>query len=90
MNASTPDRGFQFPGQFEITAFATSDAGLKLLLPGLVASAGVSVIDASLRERPSRAGRFEAVAIGFFCPDRAHYERVYEMVRAHPAVKWTL
>jgi len=85
-----PTTGFSFPGMFDITAFAAADAGLEDLLPQLVEARGVSVLAGSQRARPSRAGHYVAVTLSFLCPDRATHEAIYEEVRAHPAVKWTL
>ena len=90
MSESSEQRGFQFPGSFEITAMGAVDAGLELVLPACIESAGVSVLTGSLRTRPSREGRYVAVSLSFLCPDRAHYEAVYAAVRAHPAVRFTL
>ena len=89
---TSPDstQGFTFPGMFDITAFAAADAGLDELLADLVNTCGVTVLAGSLRARPSSAGRYVAVSLSFLCPDRPTHERVYNEVRAHPAVKWTL
>lgn len=89
---AAPDstQGFSFPGMFDITAFAAADAGLDALLEELVATCGVTVLAGSVRARPSSAGRYVAVSLSFLCPDRATHELVYNQVRAHPAVKWTL
>ena len=90
MTTSDNTQGFTFPGMFDITAFGAADAGLEPLLQQLVEARGVSVLAGSLRTRPSSAGRYVAVSLSFLCPDRATHDAVYDEVRAHPAVKWTL
>lgn len=90
MTQSDNPQGFTFPGMFDITAFGPADASLDVLLPQLVEAQGVAVLAGSLHTRPSSAGRFAAVTLSFFCPDRVTHEAVYNEVRAHPLVKWTL
>jgi putative lipoic acid-binding regulatory protein len=90
MTQDTGTQGFTFPGMFDITAFGSADAGLEALLPELVGACGVSVLQGSVRARPSSAGRYVAVSLSFLCPDRSTHEAVYNDVRAHPSVKWTL
>ena len=86
----TETRGFSFPGTFEVTAFAYAEATFETQIAAVLAEAGVTALTASLRTRPSSKGNFNAVSISFLCPDRAHYDRVHEVLKAHPAVKWTL
>jgi hypothetical protein len=90
MNSPEQQRGFQFPGSFEITAMGAVDADLETAVPQCLVAAGVTVLSGSLRSRPSREGRFVAVSVSFLCPDRPRYEAAYAAVRAHPAVRFTL
>jgi uncharacterized protein len=86
----TEARGFQFPGTFEVTAFAEADAHFENQIATVLADAGVSVLTATLGIRASSTGRLSAIRISFLCPDRAHLENVHAKLKAHPAVKWTL
>lgn len=91
MNPSdTETRGFSFPGTFEVTAFALMEAKFETQIAEVIAEAGVTALTASLRTRPSAKGNFNAVSISFLCPERSNYERVHQVLKAHPAVKWTL
>jgi hypothetical protein len=87
---TSPTRGFQFPGTFEVTAFGESSPGLQTLILAELAAAGVVPDPASLRSRDSRGGRYLAVTVSFWSEDRSHHDAAYARLRAHPAVKWTL
>jgi putative lipoic acid-binding regulatory protein len=82
--------GFQFPGQFEITAVGASDADLPSQLPLLLEQAGVRLAGTGMRERLSSAGNFVSVTATIHCDDRAQYEAAHTALRAHPAVRYTL
>ncbi len=82
--------GFQFPGQFEITAVGASDADLTSQLPLLLEQAGVRLAGAEVRQRLSSAGNFVSVTVTIRCDDRAQYEAAHTALRAHPAVRYTL
>ncbi|NMD08650.1 MAG: DUF493 family protein [Phyllobacteriaceae bacterium] len=85
-----PDQGFQFPGAFEITALGRADADLENRVPEMLRGLGLSVIDSSLRTKPSREGTYHSVSITFTCPDREHYELAHATLRADEAIRWTL
>jgi len=87
---TSPDRGFAFPGRFEIAAIGAADAGLDALLPEVLAGLGLPVDCASLRQRPSAQGKYVSVSIGFEARTRADYEAAHAALRARPEVKWTL
>ncbi len=84
------ERGFQFPGRFEITAMGPADAGLDALLPALLEAVGLAVDRGSLRQRASAKGNYVSVAISFAAATRADYEAAHATLRACPAVKWTI
>ncbi len=86
----SPDQGFQFPGVFEITAMGRADGPIVERVPAIIAQHGMSVIEGSLRTRPSREGNYVSVTVSFTCPDREHYDAAHESLRADPSVKWTL
>lgn len=96
-NASTPnaapdddEKGFRFPGVFEITAMGPSSAGLAREIPRLLSEAGLQVLRETVATRASSAGRFVSVTISFHAGSRADYEAAHVALRAHPEVKWTL
>ena len=83
-------RGFQFPGDFEITAMGPAQARLDQEIPRLLTQAGLTVLHETARTRPSSAGRFVSVTISFRATSREDYEAAHRALRAHPEVKWTL
>lgn len=90
MNDPTETRGFQFPGQFEITAMGAADAGLLELVPSLLNDLGLDVHHDTLRTRPSSKGAYVSVAVSVTCHSREDYDAAHGALRGHPAVKWTL
>ena len=90
IHAEKPDQGFQFPGVFEITAVGKAHAGLEERVPELVAGLGLSVLNGSLRTRPSSEGHYVSISITFTCPSREKYEAAHAALRADPEVRWTL
>jgi putative lipoic acid-binding regulatory protein len=90
MNATSENRGFTFPGTFEVTAFGPATPELESTVVAEIKALGVTVIDASRRTRPSREGKFLAVSVSFLCDTRERYEAILNRLRTHPAVKWIL
>jgi putative lipoic acid-binding regulatory protein len=88
--APGPATGFQFPGQFEITAVGASDADLPLQVPLLLGQAGVRLAVPDVRQRLTSAGNFVSVTVTIHSEDRAQYEAAHAALRAHPAVRYTL
>ncbi len=89
-NPDKPDHGFQFPGEFEITAMGPADAGLEGELPTLLRAAGITVIEEKVTTRASSGGKYVSVRLGFHAASREEYDSAHAAVRAHPDVKWTL
>lgn len=88
--SDNPEHGFQFPGEFEITAMGAASAGLETEIPRLLTAAGIDVLNETIRWRESSGGRFVSVKLRFRADSRAQYEAAHEALRAHPEVKWTL
>lgn len=89
-NPDNPDHGFQFPGEFEITAMGPADAGLEVELPTLLRAAGITVIEEKVTTRASSGGKYVSVRLGFHAASREEYDSAHAAVRTHPDVKWTL
>jgi hypothetical protein len=83
-------KGFEFPGDFEITALGPAAAALDVEIPRLLAAAGLRVVHESVRSRPSSAGRFVSVTVSFHAESRADYDAAHAALREHPEVKWTI
>ena len=90
MDSEQEQKGFQFPGVFEITAMGPASAGLEQVIPRELSAAGLTVLHETVRSRPSTAGRFVSVSISFQANSRAEYDAAHLALRAHPEVKWTL
>ncbi len=82
--------GFQFPGQFEITAVGHADANLPLQVPQLLERTGLKVLHESVRQRQSGAGNYVSVTISFFCETRDEYDSAHHVLRADPGIRYTL
>jgi putative lipoic acid-binding regulatory protein len=90
IHAENSGQGFQFPGVFEITAVGKAHAGLEERMPELIAALGLSVLNGSLRTRPSSEGHYVSISVTFTCPSREKYQAAHAALRADPAVRWTL
>lgn len=83
-------RGFDFPGTFELIAIGAAGSDLDQLLIGALASTGVLPDPASVRRRASSQGHYASIAISFYAVSRDQYDAAHEAVRALPEVKWTI
>jgi putative lipoic acid-binding regulatory protein len=83
-------QGFQFPGSFEITALGNAGANLRERVPAILRGLGLSVLEASVRERPSSQGTYVSVSIVFNCPSREKHEAAHAALRADPNIRYTL
>lgn len=85
-----PQRGFQFPGTFELTAFVEAGADPLSTVLVLLESAGFAPLRDSTSQRPSREGKFVAVRVAVLCATREQLELAHAKLREHPSIKWTL
>lgn len=90
IKSEPPEHGFQFPGEFEITAMGPASAGLEIELPNLLRAAGMSVREGSVSTRASSGGKYVSVRLSFHANSREDYDAAHAALRAHPEVKWTL
>ena len=86
----TEGQGFQFPGSFEITAMGNANANLRERVQEILRGLGLSVLEASVRERTSREGNYVSVSVVFTCPSREKYEAAHAALRADPDIRYTL
>ena len=63
-------QGFQFPGEFEITAMGNASADLKDRVPQLLEGIGLHVLHETVRHKHSREGNFLSVTVSFRCVAR--------------------
>lgn len=83
-------RGFVFPGRFTITAVGDAAADLKARVPELLESVGIEVLHETVRHKHSREGNYISVTVDFDCPSREQYEAAHTVLRADPAIRYTL
>ena len=83
-------RGFAFPGVFEITAMGSASAQLETAIPHELERAGLTVLHETVSSRASSAGRLVSVSLSFKADSRADYDAAHEALRAHPEITWTL
>lgn len=85
-----PEKGFQFPGVFEITAMGSATAALEDKVPRILEGIGLAVLAGAVRVRPSREGNYVSVTASFTCPSREKYDEAHAALRADPDIRWTL
>jgi hypothetical protein len=90
IHSDNPAHGYQFPGEFELSAMGPAEAGLETALPKLLVEAGIDVIHEDISWKPSSNGKYVSVRIRFRARDREEHERAHQALRSHPEVKWTL
>lgn len=90
IKSDNPDHGFQFPGQFELSAMGAANTGLEHELPTLLQAAGIAVQSERISWKHSSNGKYVSVRLVFTARDRAQYDLAHEVLRDHPEVKWTL
>lgn len=90
IKSDNPEHGFQFPGQFELSAMGAANIGLEHELPRLLQAAGVDVLKERISWKTSSNGKYVSVRLVFKADSREQYEIAHEALRDHPEVKWTL
>ena len=88
--AKQEGKGFQFPGEFEITAVGATSANLPTHVPQLLERAGLHVLHETVRHRHSGAGNYVSVTVSFRCENREQYEAAHHALRADPDIKYTM
>ncbi len=90
MNLTPEERGFQFPGAFEISAMGAADAALDAVLLETLEALGLVVHAHTLRSKPSSKGNYISVTVVFEAHSREDYDAAHGALRERPEVKWTL
>jgi putative lipoic acid-binding regulatory protein len=90
ITSDNPEHGFQFPGEFEITAMGPAGSGLEQQIPALLEAAGLAVLHETVSTRESSGGKFVSVKLSFRAESREQYDVAHAALREHPEVKWTL
>ena len=90
IQAKQEGQGFQFPGEFEITAMGNANADLKARVPQILESIGLHVLHETVKHRRSREGNFLSVTVSFRCDTREQYDLAHSVLRADPDIRFTL
>ncbi|KAG1335894.1 hypothetical protein G6F61_014985 [Rhizopus arrhizus] len=90
IKSDNPDHGFQFPGQFELSAMGPANRGLEHELPRLLLAAGIDVVNERISWKHSSNGKYVSVRIVFKAESREQYDLAHQALRDHPEVQWTL
>ncbi|WP_243049878.1 DUF493 family protein [Dyella sp. RRB7] len=90
IQAQQEGQGFQFPGEFEITAMGNASADLKARVPLILEGIGLHVLHETVKHRHSREGNFLSVTVSFRCDNREQYDLAHVTLRADPDIRYTL
>jgi len=90
IEAQQEGQGFQFPGEFEITAMGNANADLQARVPQILEGIGVHVLHETVKHRHSREGNFISVTVSFRAENREQYDRAHASLRADPDIRYTL
>lgn len=90
IHSDNPEHGFQFPGDFELSAMALADSAMADRIVGLLARVGVIADPDSVRERRSSKGTYVSVSVAFRAHSREELDVAHATLRELPEVKWTL
>ena len=90
IKSDNPEHGFQFPGDFQITAMGPAGSGLEETIPSLLEAADLQVLRETVDTRESSGGKYVSVRVTFRAESREQYEVAHAVLRNHPEVKWTL
>ena len=90
IKSDNPDHGFQFPGQFELSAMGAAGKELERELPRLLELAGLEVLTERVSWKHSSNGKYVSVRLVFKADNRDQYDAAHNALRDHPEVKWTL
>ena len=88
--SDNPEHGFQFPGEFQLSAMGSANAGLEQELPKRLMDAGIEVLHERIDWKHSSNGKYVSVRLAFLADSREQYDQAHQLLRDHPEVKWTL
>lgn len=88
--AKKDGKGFQFPGEFEITAIGNANAGLEAHVPKLLHGIGLEVLHETLSTKLTPAGNYQSVTVTFVAPTREKYDEAHATLRADENIRFTM
>ena len=90
IKSENPEHGFQFPGEFEITAMGPAGSGLEEQIPALLEAAGLPVLRETVATRASSGGKYVSIKLSFRAESREQYDVAHAVLSEHPEVTWTI
>jgi putative lipoic acid-binding regulatory protein len=90
IEAQQEGQGFQFPGEFEITAMGNASADLPARVPQILEGIGLHVLHETVKHRHSREGNFVSVTVSFRAENREQYDQAHASLRADADIRYTL
>ena len=90
LKSDNPEHGYQFPGEFQLSAMGAADAGLEQELPRRLMDAGIDVLREQITWKYSSNGKYVSVRLVFRADSREQHDLAHRVLRDHPEVKWTL
>ena len=90
IKSDNPEHGFQFPGQFELSAMGAANIGLEHELPQLLQAGGIQVLKERITWKTSSNGKYVSVKLVFMAESREQLDLAHAALRGHPDVRWTL
>ncbi|SFW55185.1 MULTISPECIES: DUF493 family protein [Luteibacter] len=88
--AQKDGKGFQFPGEFEITAIGNANAGLDKHVPVLLHRIGLEVLHETLSTKLTPAGNYQSVTVSFIAQTREKYLEAHSTLRADANIRFTM
>lgn len=90
ITSDDPEHGFQFPGEFQLSAMGAAGVGLEQELPQRLVDAGIELRSERIEWKHSSNRKYVSVRIVFLADSRDQYDLAHQVLRDHPEVKWTL
>jgi putative lipoic acid-binding regulatory protein len=79
-------RGFQFPCDYRIKAMGIDDGSFHEIVIEIIRRHNVIIREGSLRNRPSRRGKYVSVSLMIEATSREQLDAIYDDLTAHDKV----
>jgi putative lipoic acid-binding regulatory protein len=89
MSDNSEQKGFEFPGLFEVKVFGPNTDAFEQEILALL-TAHQTIATSLIGRMISSAGTYRSLTIPMRAETREELERFYASARSHPDTKWTL
>jgi putative lipoic acid-binding regulatory protein len=83
-------KGFEFPGEHDITAIGNASAELTVKVPEILIRVGVRVDHETVRYRATDKGNYASVTVSAFYETREQYDAARKALHDDPDIRTTL